>query len=308
MDIPSRQFAAAIAMLLLTATVAARADDSGSPIVARVNGQPIFARQVQHELQQALKGRQLSPAEANVARAQMRDQLVDRRLILAYLASTQQAASGQDVDLELAQLLKRLQAREQTLADYLQSLGIIEADLRDELAWKISWKRYLERYVTPANLQKYFDQNRRDFDGTQLRVAQILLKTKANDRAQIEAARKQAAELRTQIVGGKLTFAAAAQQHSQSPSGPSGGDLGWIERHAPMPAAFSQAAFALEPGGISEPVATPFGIHLIQCLEIKPGQLTWQDSAPELQLAVTKYLFRWLADKQRATAKIEISP
>jgi parvulin-like peptidyl-prolyl isomerase len=279
-------FRLAIAALSLFATAAVRADDA--QIAARVNGEPIYARQVQHELQQALKGRALSPEEAKVAREQMRDQLVDRRLVMAYLKSTQQAASPQDVDFELEQLLKRLKARERPLADYLKSLDITEADLRDEFAWKISWKRYLERYVTPENLQKYFDQNRREFDGTQLRVAHILLKADPNDAAQIEAARKKAGEIREQIASGKLTFVAAAQQHSQSPSAENGGDIGLIERHQPMPEAFSQAAFALAQDAVSEPVVTPFGVHLIKCLEIKPGQKPWQDSAPELQLAVTK--------------------
>ena len=71
-----------------------------------------------------------------------------------------------------------------------------------------------------------------------------------------------------------------------------------------MPEAFSQAAFALQAGEISQPVATTFGVHLIQVTEVKPGQRTWQDAAGELKPAMTVYLFRWLADKERMAAQV----
>ena len=73
-----------------------------------------------------------------------------------------------------------------------------------------------------------------------------------------------------------------------------------------MPEAFGQAAFALEPGAISPPVVTEAGVHLIQCVEIKPGSRTWQEVRGELEPTVTRYLFRWAADRQRPQARIEI--
>ena len=72
-----------------------------------------------------------------------------------------------------------------------------------------------------------------------------------------------------------------------------------------MPEDFSQAAFALKTGEISEPIVTSFGVHLITVLEEKPGTKTWRDVESELRPAVTLYLFRWIADKERPTAKIE---
>ena len=116
---------------------------------------------------------------------------------------------------------------------------------------------------------------------------------------------KQAEQLRQSITGGKLAFADAAKQNSAGPSAKVGGDIGWIQRREPMPEAFSAAAFALQPGEVSPPVTTTFGVHLIQVQEVKPGTKTWQDAADQLRPAVTLYLFRWLADKERTAAKIE---
>ena len=71
-----------------------------------------------------------------------------------------------------------------------------------------------------------------------------------------------------------------------------------------MPESFSKAAFALLDERPSEPVVTPFGVHLIRRSEIEPGKLRWQDAREELTAAVTLYLFAWAADKQRSQAKL----
>jgi peptidyl-prolyl cis-trans isomerase SurA len=58
-------------------------------------------------------------------------------------------------------------------------------------------------------------------------------------------------------------FEALAREYSDGPSGPRGGDLGSFGHGAMVPA-FDEAVFALEVGGVSEVVVTPFGCHVIQ--------------------------------------------
>jgi peptidyl-prolyl cis-trans isomerase SurA len=234
------------------------------------------------------------------------DQVIDRRLVLAYLVKNGQAASKDDVAVALAQFEKELKAQNLTLAQHCQRVGMSIDDVRRSVAWKLSWKRYCEQYVTPQNLEKYFDRYRREFDGTQLRVGQILLKLPRDvDKAAIAAAKDEAGKLRQQIISGKSSFAEVAKKHSQAPSSESGGDIGWIERHRPMPEDFSQAAFALKKSEVSEPVVSAFGVHLVTVLDEKPGTKTWRDAETQLRPAVMLYLFRWIADKERASAKIE---
>lgn len=279
------------------------------PVAARIDGEPVSAVEVQTELRRAYGERPIAEGERQRLFRAALDQVIDRRLILAQLARTGQAASGQDIDLALAQFEKDLQSQNLTLEQHLQQVGLILDDIRRSLAWKLSWQRYLARHMTDENLQKYFERYRREFDGTQLRVAQILLKLPADaDESAVAAAKTRAADLKQQIAKGQLTFADAARQHSQAPTARQGGDIGWIERRRPMPEDFSRAAYTLKKGEVGEPRVSSFGVHLITVLEEKPGPLTWRDAESELRPAVTLYLFRWLADKEREQAKIEYTP
>ncbi len=275
---------------------------------ATVNGRPINFSQLSRELAIVVKDRKLPPAELEYLKKQVLQHAVDRQLVLHYLITTNQAASSQDVDHVIARLQKKLDNEGVKQADFLQQLGQTLAEFRDQQLWELSWQSYTDKHLTAATLQKYFDKNRREFDGSELHVAHILLPAAkdatAADREQLKT---QAAAIRQNIVDKKTTFADAAKKYSKSPTAAAGGDIGWIKRHEPMPESFSTAAFPLQVGEVSQPTETSFGVHLITCLEVKPGTRTWQDAADELRPAIVRYLFRWIADKERAAAKIEYS-
>jgi parvulin-like peptidyl-prolyl isomerase len=78
-----------------------------------------------------------------------------------------------------------------------------------------------------------------------------------------------ARDVRGEIVSGQLDFAEAARIYSQDATADKGGDLGTFGRDR-MVAAFSEAAFSLPVGEISQPVETPFGFHLIEVLQRIP--------------------------------------
>lgn len=75
-----------------------------------------------------------------------------------------------------------------------------------------------------------------------------------------------ASELRDRALAGE-DFGELAREHSDDRgSAQEGGDLGEFTR-GQMVKAFSDAAFSLEPGGVSEVIESEFGFHVIQRTE-----------------------------------------
>ncbi len=274
--------------------------------VAVVGGQPIFESDVSRELRAVTKDREISPNDEPQLRTAVVEHLVKQQLILQRLAREKEFAGDEEVGTAVQKLRGQVERRNQTWDKHLELLQTDEAGLRKLLRWQLNWRRYLDRSLTDENLQRYFEKHRADLDGTEVDVAHILIKvTKEADQKTWEAAREQASQILLEITAGKLTFAEAARKHSSGPTAANGGDLGFISRHEPMPESFSKSAFALHPTEVSPPVKSPFGFHLIQCLEVKRGNKTWQDVRPELERASTVYLFDWLAERQRSVTKVE---
>ena len=108
---------------------------------------------------------------------------------------------------------------------------------------------------------------------TQQRARHILLRT--TPQLSIKAARDRMSDIRKEIVGGQASFAQMARQNSEDGSATRGGDLGWAAPGQFVPE-FEQALLALQPGQVSEPVVTRFGVHLIQLIERREVQLNDQ--------------------------------
>jgi peptidyl-prolyl cis-trans isomerase SurA len=139
------------------------------------------------------------------------------------------------------------------------------------------------------------------FKVTQTRARHILLR--AADRAQAPLVAQRLATLRQQIERGEKKFEDVAREISEDGSAPNGGDLGWASPGNFVPE-FEEAMNRLPLGGISAPVASRFGVHLIQVLERRSAQVdpkevreqarnqlreakfepTYQDWAKELRL------------------------
>ena len=102
------------------------------------------------------------------------------------------------------------------------------------------------------------------------RASHILLLTEGSvDKAKVKA---EAEALLAEIRKDPSRFAELAKARSQDPgSAVQGGDLGFFGRDV-MVKPFSDATFALKVGEISGVVESPFGFHIIQLAEIKPGQ------------------------------------
>jgi peptidyl-prolyl cis-trans isomerase SurA len=105
---------------------------------------------------------------------------------------------------------------------------------------------------------------------TQTRARHILLRP--SEQLGQSAAMARLADFKRQIESGRRGFEALAREHSEDGSAPQGGDLGWASPGQFVPE-FEQAMNALPVNGLSEPVASRFGVHLIQVVDRRSATL-----------------------------------
>jgi peptidyl-prolyl cis-trans isomerase SurA len=98
----------------------------------------------------------------------------------------------------------------------------------------------------------------------QTRARHILLRV--SDLTPEADVKRRLSDLRDRVVNGNQDFGQLARLHSVDSTATRGGDLGWMYPGDTVPE-FERAMAQLQPGEVSQPVATPFGWHLIQVME-----------------------------------------
>lgn len=276
-------------------------------VAAKVDGEPVFMREVQAVLQSALQNqetRRIAPP----AVAQALETAIDQRLIRRYILTATEGAAEDQINEALARLETSLKQKDSSLAQLKQEQGLDDEGLRAQINWQLSWSKYLGQSLTDTALEACFARHRRDLDGSQLRVSHILLRVDQPKVADVlQPSLDEAKQIRQEIADNRITFADAAKKYSEGPSRRLGGDLGWIGRNGPMVPAFNDAAFALQTGQTSEPIVTPFGVHLIQVTDEKAGDIQWTDVQEKLKQIVAQEIVEEIARQQRATVTIEYS-
>jgi len=102
------------------------------------------------------------------------------------------------------------------------------------------------------------------FTATQTHARHILLRV--SEQLSAEAAGRRLAEFKRQILAGTRSFEQLARENSEDGSAAGGGDLGWASPGTFVPE-FEETMNALPINGISDPLTSRFGVHLIQVLE-----------------------------------------
>ena len=121
-----------------------------------------------------------------------------------------------------------------------------------------------------AALRALYDEESGRFTTEEERHARhILVMFKGTDEENIRQAESKAEEIVKRLDAGEA-FDALAKEVSEDPgSASSGGDLGFFGRGI-MAAEFEEAVFDMQAGERSQPVRSPYGLHIIELLEIKP--------------------------------------
>lgn len=194
-------------------------------IIATVNGEPIYNKELTRNLTQI-------PNFDNLALEQQK--VIKDKII--------QAVTKLEAVVQEAEKLKI-----QNSTAYKTKL----ADFEQQLMYSTLLESHLENIITEANLKEYYSKNLKNYNETKAKASHILVPTKA-----------EADEVIQKLSAG-AAFSSLAKEFSIGPSSNDGGNLGWFNKEAMVPE-FSNAAFALQPGKFTTtPVQTQFGWHVI---------------------------------------------
>jgi peptidyl-prolyl cis-trans isomerase SurA len=141
----------------------------------------------------------------------------------------------------------------------------------------------------------------------QTRARHILLRVSAQ--LPQEAAARRLAGFRQQIESGQRTFEQLARENSEDGSAAQGGELGWAGPGMFVPE-FEEAMNALPINGISAPVVSRFGVHLIQVVERRSATLDAKQQREQARNVLRELKFddaytEWIRDL-RARAYVEM--
>lgn len=144
------------------------------------------------------------------------------------------------------------------------------------------------------------------FSITQTQARHILLKPSAQ--LSQGAAIARLTEFKKQILSGAKAFAQIAKDNSEDGSALQGGELGWVSPGGFVPE-FEEAMNALPLGGLSDPVISRFGVHLIQVAERRQTTLEPKQQREQARNVLREQKFEeaytnWLRDL-RARAYVE---
>lgn len=213
---------------------------------ASVNGSVITFREYLDDVdtvnhffarQQATGGDpEFAPPSDQEIRVGVLDRLIQTEVLEAEAARYKIAVTQEDLDTEYGNLE----------GDTAQSEAA--AQILDLYGWTADM--FKQRVIRPYLMQQ--------------KLAQAI----SNDSTLTAESEQRAKDVLDQIRSG-ADFAELAKQYSADPgSGPEGGELGWFESGVMVPE-FEAAAFALEPGSVSDVVKTQFGYHIIKLHEVE---------------------------------------
>ena len=245
--------------------------------VATVNGVGILREDYETALlrtqqQLAMQGQQMSESDLPQLRQQILDQLVAEELIYQQAISQGVTAPQQQKDAQFQQIRGQFPTDE-AWQNALTQGGTTEEDLKAEIERSLLIQLVVNEQltepleVTDQEINSFYEENPSFFQQPeQIAARHILISTEGlSTDEEIQDARSRAQGVRDQLIEG-AEFAALARERSEGPSAAQGGQLGTFGR-GQMVAPFEEAAFALQPGEISQVVQTQFGFHVIQVTE-----------------------------------------
>lgn len=226
-----------------------------------------------------------SEAAADSLSRDILQQMIDEKLILIEAQQdTSIKVEEQEVQEALNRHIERIKQQfpsEQAFLGQLSAEGLTLKELRSRYSDEVRNQLYKERFlnqmlsrmtISSGEVREFFSTNQDSLPQrpAAVHLAHILISTEPS-----QATRDSLfafAQLLSERAAKGEDFSLLAKNYSADVTAENGGDLGWFARGTMVPA-FETAAFALQPGQVSDIVETQYGFHIIKCTERKGDQV-----------------------------------
>jgi peptidyl-prolyl cis-trans isomerase C len=265
--------------------------------IGSVNGVAISRSEFDAELEQIKmgymqQGRDLAGPELEKVKDAVIEILINRELLFQESQRLGILPEEKEVAEQLATIKEKFPS-EAEFKKALEAMNFEEKDVSEHIKKALSIQKMIEQeiikkiQVTDQASKDYYDKNPQSFkQPEQVKASHILIKVDpAVDAEKKAEARKKIEGIQKELKEGK-EFSALAKEHSEDPSAPQGGDLGYFRR-GQMVKPFEDAAFGLKKDEISDIVETSFGYHLIKVYDKKPERTV---EYPEAKEKIAEYL------------------
>ncbi len=266
-------------------------DTNINPAVLKVNDDLVYAAEISMVMQNIagqMGGRD------KVSDQQELVQMATQRVVEQKLLSQEASRNGiQPNEPRVAQMIQAIEQQaggREALDASLAQMGSNHEQVMEMIREMDLVRSLIEQKISPSIQVSdeevasfYADHPEMFANDAQVHARHIITAaTEDADAATVAAAAAKAKKARERALAGE-DFAELAREMSEGPSAPTGGDLGFVTREQ-MVQAFADAAFALEPGQISEVVRSNFGFHVIKVEEKRPaGTLPLDEVSDDLQ-------------------------
>jgi peptidyl-prolyl cis-trans isomerase C len=183
------------------------------------------------------------------------------------------------VDTELKKMKSQF-PDEETFKSEIGKQGLTLEEVRKNVSTQLALREMLKTEIedkikiSDEDINKFYTANPDYFKtGESVKASHILIKSEeGDDEAKVAEAKKKIEEILAKVKGG-ADFAKTAEENSEGPSAPNGGDLGFFSS-GQMVKPFEDAAFRLKKGDVSDIVKTRFGFHIIKVIDKKEAGMT----------------------------------
>ncbi|HEY3276286.1 MAG TPA: peptidylprolyl isomerase [Syntrophorhabdaceae bacterium] len=241
-------------------------------VVAIVNDDIITLKETEKYVPVEKKGEFVSVSEylRNIKLREKMDILIDDLLIRQQAKRFHIEASDKDADSVVEGIKKQHLISEEDLKRQLQKDGISYKDFYEGLKSNILRTRVLARMISSENIsitegdvEAYYNSHLSDFKDEEFRLLHVFVSGKRPD------IKDRALAAYNELKEGK-SFESVAKKYSDDPSAEKGGDIGFIRKEDLIPE-FKGAVNFLVPGGYTQLVSSPYGLHILKLVEVRQG-------------------------------------